>query len=61
MLTGRDSGELDAATTLKMKKPWAYDEILLQLAIENKASLQRLARLIGKFEAAARRDSAQAA
>jgi hypothetical protein len=40
----------------KMKTPWAYDEILVQLAIENKASLQRLARLIAKFEAAARRD-----
>jgi hypothetical protein len=40
-----------------MKSLWAYDEILVQLAIENKASLQRLARLIAKLEAAARRDS----
>jgi len=39
-----------------MKKPWAYDDILVQLALANRASLQRLARLIGKFEAAARRD-----
>lgn len=61
MHTGRNSGQPHAARTFKMKKPWAYDEILVQLAIENKASLQRLARLIGKFEAAARRDSAQAA
>jgi hypothetical protein len=42
----------------KMKTPWSYDEILVQLAIENKASLQRLAQLIAKFEAAARRDCA---
>jgi hypothetical protein len=33
------------------------EEILVQLAVTNKASLQRLARLIGKFEAAARRDA----
>jgi hypothetical protein len=40
-----------------MKKPWAYDDILVQLALANRASLQRLARLIGKFEESARRDA----
>lgn len=40
-----------------MQKPWAWEEVLLQIAKDNKASLQRLSELIRKFEQAARRDS----
>jgi hypothetical protein len=41
------------------KKLRGREETLAELANANKASLQRLARLIGKLEASARRDTSR--
>lgn len=56
-ITGQKFGRAFAEKPIVMKKPFGYDEVLIQLAVANKASLQRLAKLIEKLEASARRDA----